>query len=181
MRNLILITSEFPYYSSEPFLINELPFLSETFEEIFIFSINASTNDKPTRTVPQNAKFFPLGEVRSRAKYVKYAINGISIVNNEVKINSFSPKKVIASLYTRGRAIDITERIYSIIHKKKLNVQNVTIYSFWFTYQAVAAWMLSEKLKNDGCNTYTVARAHGYDLYWERATGGFLPFHQTRI
>ena len=181
MSNLVLITSEFPYYSGEPFLSNELPFLSLSFDEIYIFSINGYENDIPTRGIPTNAKCFPLGNTSSIAKYTKYILRGVIEQNNELKITEKNLKRIAASLYTRGRATAISNQIYNVIVNHKLKIDNATIYSFWFAYQSIAAWLLSKKLNSKGHNTFAISRAHGYDLYWERAVGGYLPFQDVSL
>ena len=181
MHNLILITSEFPFLSGEPFLLNELPYLSERFNEIYVFSINGRVTDAKTRYVPNNVKCFALGNTVSKLKYVKYIITGLKMTDYDLKISEKNLKRIIASLYTRGRALDITNKIYSIIKDCNLEVDRATVYSFWFAYQAIAAWLLSKKLNLEGKNTMCVSRAHGYDLYWERAIGGYLPFQDVSL
>ena len=181
MKNLILITSEFPYYSGEPFLLNELPYLSKAFKQIYLFSINGSKKDAQTREVPINVQVYPLEDIKSNVKYIFNIAVGCTPSSKELKIKAQSIKHVLVSLYTRGRSQRIAKRIYQIIRNEKLDVKDTTVYSFWFAYQAVAGWLLADMLKNDGSCVYTVARAHGYDLYWERASGGFLPFQDVSL
>ena len=181
MHNLVLITSEFPYFAGEPFLLNELPYLSESFKEIYIFSINGSKLEKTTRDIPQNARCFPLGNTISKSKYIKYTLAGLKTPHGDLRINEKNPKRIVASLYTRGRAAEIANQIIHIIKDNKLQVDEATVYSFWFAYQAVSAWMITDKLRSEGIKTKCVSRAHGYDLYWERATGGFQPFQDVSL
>ncbi len=181
MSNLVLITSEFPFFSGEPFLLNELPYLSKSFEEIYIFSIYGSEGDKATRAIPDNARCFPLGNTRAKSKYMQYVTAGLNRADRDLRIREKSLKRIASSLYTRGRAEAIAEQIYKIIEKNGLQVDGAVIYSFWFAYQAVAAWLLSKKLNSRGHKTSAISRAHGYDLYWERATGGFLPFQDVSL
>lgn len=181
MKNLVLITSEFPYFSGEPFLLNELPYLSQDFEKIYIFAINAGKEDKPTRAIPENAFCFPLNNTVSKGKYFRYIVQGLINQNRDLRIQNYSPNVLVSSLYTRGRAKNIARKIYSIITNQKLNVDNVTIYSFWFAYQAVAAWLLSDKLVQSGSRSFAIARAHGYDLYWERVKSRYLPYQEITL
>lgn len=181
MRNLVLITSEFPFSSGEPFLSNELPYLAQSFDKIYIFSINGKKTDEPTRLIPENAECFPLGNTTSKSKYLKYMIAGLKKPDTDLRLKTFKPKKTTASLYTRGRASSIADQIFDIINSNRLIVDNAVIYSFWFAYQAIAAWLLSKKLNNGGAKTFAVSRAHGYDLYWERTTVGFLPYQDVSL
>lgn len=181
MKKLILLTSQYPYLFAETFLENEMPYLGEAFNTIYIFSTNARKDDVVTRRVPPNVRVFPLGNETSIVKYFKYALNGITGKNKFFKIREKKIKRVAASIYIRGRAKSIATSIFKAIMFEDLNVQDVTIYSFWFAYQAVASVMLAEMLIAKGNNVTVVSRAHGYDLYWERVSGRYLPFQDVLL
>ncbi len=181
MKKLILITSQFPYFFGEPFLINELPYICKNFKEIYIFSINGSSNVKFTRDIPSNAKCFPLGNTISKIKYIQYILKGMFYKNSELRIQQYSLKRLIASLYVRGRAKTISTQIYRCIKAEGIQLDDVVVYSFWFSYQAAAAYLLSKDLKKHGSKVITISRAHGYDLYWERVLTGYHPFQDVLL
>ena len=176
MKNLVLITSEFPYFAGEPFLQNELPYLSNAFGEIYIFSIHGRREKEINRRMPYNVRCFPLGNTVSKTKYLHYLIRGIGKTDNNMRIEQKSIMRIAASLYTRGRALSIADQVLHIIEDEGLHVNDCVVYSFWFAYQAVAACIISKRLNDRESRSFAIARAHGYDLYWERALGGFLPY-----
>lgn len=181
MKKLILITSEFPYFFGEPFLINEMPYLCRNFQEVYIFSTNAGSDEKITRDIPPNVKCFPMGNTISKVKYIQYVLKGIFYKNCEFRIQQYSLKRVIASLYVRGRAKTISSEIMRCIKRKEIQLEDVVVYSFWFSYQAVAAYLLSKDLEKQGCKVTIISRAHGYDLYWERVSTKYHPFQDILL
>ncbi|HPJ69749.1 MAG TPA: hypothetical protein PLF44_02610, partial [Candidatus Mcinerneyibacteriales bacterium] len=56
-ETLILITDHFPYGTGEPFLEEELPFLSEAFDEVILLARNKA---KTARPLPSNTFAVPL-------------------------------------------------------------------------------------------------------------------------
>ena len=177
----IVITCEYPFLTGEAFLENEMPYLSKTFDNIYIFTLNASESDKMTRTPPKNAKVFPLGCLLSKMRYPVYITRGIFTANRQLKCFSPNLKKTAVSLYEKGRSGRVLRKMEKIIEENRLDVHDAVIYSYWFTDQAVAAWELRDRLNEKGAHTKAVARGHGYDIYWERNALGFLPFQDISL
>lgn len=181
MKNLILITSEFPYLDCEPYLLTEYLYLQEYFRNIYIFTTNANSKNNISFKISNNTLCFPLSNSTSIMKYLRYSFHGFFCRDEKLKIRNFSPKKIASSIYIRGRAYEIANKIYQIIKCDNLDVKDVTIYSFRFAYQAIATILLAEKLIKDGNIVKSIARAHGYDLYWERNISGYLPYQNVLL
>ncbi len=181
MKNCILITNEFPYFSGEPFLSNELPYLCKAFQNVYIFAINAQNGDKITRSVPDNVKVYPLGGLHSKLKYLVFLLKGLMMHNKVLSTKGKSLKQKLVCFYAKGRAYDVYSRVDRIIKSEKIDADDSVIYGFWFTYQAIAAWLLKDKFTRDGKTSKAVARAHGYDLYWERTSVGYLPYQDVLL
>ncbi len=181
MKNCILITNEFPYFSGEPFLSNELPYLCKVFQNVYIFAINAQNGDKITRNVPDNVKVYPLGGLHSKLKYLVFLLKGLMTHNKALSTKGKSLKQRLVCFYAKGRAYDVYSRVYKIIKSEKIDADDSVIYGFWFTYQAIAAWLLKDKFIKEGKTAKAVARAHGYDLYWERTSVGYLPYQDVSL
>ena len=178
MKNCMIIVNEFPFQSGEPFLQNEIGYLCKTFDNIYIFSINADKNSC-SRFVPKNVFAFPLQGDHSIKRYFKFVLSGIKI--NEIKTCDINLKRVIAKLYVKGRAIDTAKRIENIIKREQIDVSNLVIYSFWYSYQSLAACILKNKYLAQGNNVSAVSRAHGYDLYWERNKIQYCPYQNYML
>jgi len=180
MRSCLLITNEYPYGKAEPFLETEIEYLSNEFDKIYIFSITGRENEEPTRKIPLNTKVFSLGGSRSKLRYIVYLLKGVISPSTDLKLGGIN-KKALLEVYSRGRAKFVEQKIQSIILREKIDVSNAVVYSYWFTYQAIAAWLLSDTLRALGNNVVSVSRAHGYDLYWERNGFSYLPYQDVSI
>ena len=180
-KTCILLTCEYPYITGEPFLENEMQYLSAAFDQIYLFPINASTKHIPTRNVPENVKVFPLGCILSKMRYPVYIMNGLFCSEKDLAITDKNPKKALLSAYERGRSNFVYHKILETIQANHLNVSDVVIYSYWFTDQAITAWRLKKHLTAQGHTVKAVCRAHGYDLYWERNSAGYLPYQDVTL
>lgn len=178
-NNCILITNNFPYDKGETFLQDEIHYLSNVFNEIHIFSINAKIEDRVNYSLPENIICHPLGKYSGKFKFILFLLKGMGKYDDKWK-----PAKgilnALASFYARGRARDISDSIISIIKNKKIDIEYSTIYSYWFTYHAVSAVMIKDKL-NLKNKIKLISRAHGYDLYSERNRINFLPYQKTLL
>lgn len=180
-KSLLIITCEYPYITGEPFLENEMLYLKQRFENIYIFPINASPNDVPTRNVPKGVKVFPVGCVWSKLRYPIYAFKGLFAYNKKLTTKGLSLKQKVSAWYARGRSAYVHNFIMDTIRQEKLDVSSVCIYSYWFTDQAIAAWRLKETLQNSGCKVKAVARGHGYDIYAAANAMNYLPYQQQNL
>lgn len=180
-KTCILITCDYPYDTGETFIENEIPYLSRSFENIYIFPLNAHNGDKMTRVPPANSKVFPVGCLHSSMRIPKYAIKGLIARDPDLAIHDRNIKHIAASLYARGRSEYVADFILSTIKKQNIDCTSCTIYSYWFTDQAVSAWKIKNKLQKAGSTIKVVSRAHRYDLYWDRNSAGFLPYQDVSL
>lgn len=181
MKTCILITNRDPFNFIGSFLEEEIKQLSFVFDKVYCVSIDASKKSVRLRPVPDNITIFPLGNSHSKIKYLLYSLAGIISPSKDLKIKSKSIRRILTELYCRGRAKIIYKQILRRLDISKLKDENVSVYSFWFSYQAISAWLLKDKLKKAGINVLAVSRAHGYDLYHYRNPAGFLPFQDVSI
>ncbi len=180
-KTCILITCDYPYDTGETFIENEIPYLSMSFENIFIFPLNAHKEDKMTRVPPRNSKVFPVGCLHSSMRIPKYALKGLLVKDPDLEIHDSNIKHIVASLYARGRSEYVADFILNTIKEHNIDCSNCTIYSYWFTDQAVAAWKIKNRLNNSDSKIKVVSRAHRYDLYWDRNSAGFLPYQDVSL
>ena len=177
-RICVLITMEYPFCNGETFLENEIKYLSESFDKIYIFALAA--HGKQTRTTPNNVFAIPIKNNATETRYLLYGLQGIfSFGPIRLKeITSGGPvKALLASLYARGR---VNRSYDKIIHKLDLLFKTepptfVAFYSYWFMDQALLACLLRERYQKD-FQTKVVTRAHGYDLYESRNKSNTIPF-----
>jgi glycosyltransferase involved in cell wall biosynthesis len=178
MRTLVLITSDFPFGTGEPFLETEFPIISSEFEKTVIFSRNTKSNDR--RDIPQNVSVFRFstttdfkGSLYLPALLLKNSTLICEIYRDEMKFRNdidysvtlnrklFLIKKII-------KAVQLRDFIKSRL--KQLNIDSgIVLYSYWANSGAHAVALLSYR------HSIRITRAHGHDLYEERNRLSYLP------
>lgn len=179
---LILFAKGFPYNVSEPFLENEYPLYHGHFDKVLIVT-GCKKGEKPTRTVTD-----PLIEIiddhtlsrdfRSVAEALPYVLTDRMFyreIASLLKKRQFSIKRlyqlIVISCCGNHRAL-LAKKWLKAHRDYEVNI----IYSYWFQATAYAAIRLKQMMKND--SLYTVTRAHGFDLYEERISSNYLPYHE---
>jgi glycosyltransferase involved in cell wall biosynthesis len=178
MRTLVLITSNFPFGTGEPFLETELPVICREFAGTIIISRNTSSLNQ--RDLPENViiyryntsttfrgflnlpflllKNLPLiSEIHSdEKKYRKEISSSLSI-----RQDLFLLRKII-------KALQLRDFIKRILRQLKTDSE-IVFYSYWSNSGAHAAALLSYR------NSIRISRAHRHDLYEEMNHLSYLP------
>lgn len=179
----ILLTMEYPYLRGETFLENEIMYLSRTFTTVNIFAL--SGKGVVTRPLPPNVVAFPLTNTTSSFRYIRYAMLGVfksGIIKRRQIEKGWKPRKLLASLYARGRVNTTYTKIISHLDTilKEQSPKIVLFYSYWFMDQAYLATLLRNRYA-DNRKTQAISRAHGYDLYDYRNKANYIPFRRETI
>lgn len=166
--------------TSEPFLEEEIKYISSSFNNVYIFSADAKKNDVLTRRVPDNVHVFPLNT--RKHGMIKGIIKGATSFNRDLIIKENDFKKTIYSLYYKGKSIIIAEKIKRLIMSNKIDLNDTVIYSYWFTYLAISGWLIRKWALLNGYHCVkVVSRAHGHDLYSYSNSLNFLPFQALSL
>jgi len=178
MKNLILITSHFPFGTGESFLESEFPFLERNFDRITIIAQD-STSEK-TRIINEDIRvcrfnpsttfegfmampFLILRNLRLMTKIVKDEIRFRHRIDENLGV-----RKLLFLLRKTIKAIQMRDFIRNNIPQG--NPADATVfYSYWLKTGAHAIAMLEYP------GIIRIARAHGSDLYEERTGNGYLP------
>jgi glycosyltransferase involved in cell wall biosynthesis len=160
MPSLAIYTSSFPFGFAETFLETEITFLSSHFDTIYI--IPFSGNGKQ-RKLPANVIVLPCIQKKKWPVLTVYFTGLLHLKklfnSHELKRNlSFTP--FLKGIKYLGLGI-LTKNNISRILPKDVSLY----YSYWLTYSAFALALQ----KSEGMKFKLVSRAHGYDLYEERA------------
>lgn len=175
---LILFTDNFPYGNTETFLENEIPFLSDGFDQIIIVPLHKK---EEIRSLPQNVTVEESIISFSPKDKKKLLINGLlnlspiifslkefftqSIFTNKIKIwNFFTSLLLFRSCYSNKK---LWNRIEKTIEKGD------KLYFYWGDKSALMIPFLKNKIKNNDI----FVRFHRTDLY-EEAKGGYIPFRK---
>ncbi|MBQ2775353.1 MAG: glycosyltransferase [Clostridia bacterium] len=180
-RALILFAKGFPYNTSEPFLENEYPLYKDYFDKVLIIT-GCRKNEKPTRKIKAStieiiSDYTLSKDLRSIVEALPFVLTDKMFYKELKKLlfsGSFSLKKLYAMVVM---AFCGNHRAKQVLRWIKQNPEYEVdlIYSYWMNIPAYAAVRLNNKLKN---RCYTVSRVHGFDLYSERTSTGYLPFQE---
>lgn len=180
-RLMILFADGFPYERSEPFLEREHPLYKKYFDHVLI-STACRRNATPTRKLEdpgiEVVPDYTLGkDVKSIIGAIPWLLTDRAFYEELYKLvlsKEFSRKKLyqllVYAICGNHRAKEIHKWI-----KTHSEYSDIVLYSYWMLVPAYAADRLNRKMGN---TCYTVSRAHGWDLYLERGTEGYHPFHE---
>jgi len=163
-ETLILITDHFPYGTGEPFLEEELPFLSEAFDEVILLARNKA---KTARPLPSNTFAVPLRKRLSLGSSFLFLFSSFGLSEMKGK-PLFLRMEAMKHIWRSSQIIDELEALL----KERLGRERITLYSYWLYYGALALARVKDKYPG----LTAVSRAHGYDLYEERRKNKPLPF-----
>jgi len=178
MRTLVLITSQFPFGTGEPFLETELPVISSGFDRIII--IAQDTESEKTRYMPDDYKILRYNTRTTITGYLRLPVQLLSnltvlfdIYNREISFRhskseklSLRRKKFLIKKIIKG--LQLKDFIQRMLKNENISGQTV-FYSYWLKSGAHAIAMLHYP------DSISISRAHGSDLYEEKNVLSFLP------
>lgn len=177
-QKLLLFTSSFPYGASETFLENELPYLAEAFEKVYIVTLSKANT---RREVPSNVTVLSISEDFEQGytaiKSIKY-LDGATL---KTFVQEYS--KGITKVKSKSDFISYILRVnYKASLLEKLLTKykiptNAVFYTYWFEEWATILAIL--KRKKIALTFH--ARVHGFDLFLERALNNYIPFRNLQF
>jgi glycosyltransferase involved in cell wall biosynthesis len=178
MKTLVLLTSQFPYGTSESFLESEFPFLNSNFDKIIIIAQNVS--GKMTRIVPESVIIHRYNPSSSFSEFLRLPIliilnfgTILNLFHDEIGFRRMTGSQVVLRnsllvLKKVIKALQLRDYIKAILLKDDVS-GNIIFYSYWLKTGAHAISLLEYG------NSIKIARAHGSDLYEEKTESGYLP------
>lgn len=168
-------TSTFPYGNGETFIENELPFLTSSFEEVLIFPLDSKGQARP---LPANARVVnwkdqPAGKFRRQWMGL-----WISTFTNLIfrlvigKLSWADARYILSLLRSHGKAAG---QLRNFLRQE--NSAQPVFYSYWFDDWATVLGLLVKDATISGFHS----RAHGFDVYEERRSMGFIPFRRFQL
>ena len=178
MKTLVLVTSNFPFGTGEPFIEPELPYLVASFDRVIIIAQNASS--PRTRDIPSGIKVFRYNPVTSISGFLSLPILTIrnsglilSVCRKEISFRrkiefTLNLKQRLFLIRKIIKAIQLRDFITSVLASERLD-SGLIFYSFWMNSGAHAIALL------DDLPCVKISRAHASDLYEEKSPLRFLP------
>lgn len=175
MKTLLVLTNSFPFGSGEDFLSAELKRASG-FDRILICPCSRKTGSAMTKTLPEGVRCVSLSR-----KSLGNAVYARLWFRPEIQAELF--RLLRTGRYSSGRVHELlyfakhAEEIYGALKRDVLAEpsDSVVIYSYWLYDAAAAGIRFAAFLRRKGVRVRQISRAHGFDLYSERAKYGYLP------
>lgn len=179
--NLIFVTEAYPFGKGETFIENEIGYLAEFFEHIYLYV--CSPSDNSCRELPNNVTVIPPNATVKRTYIIK-AVKDIRFWKEAIgRIKSRDLVHNCSSvLYFSKNSIRASKQIKLLLkHLQDKKKQSFVIYSYWLSYIGMTALNIQKALKGIGITARVYTRCHGYDLYEERAYRNYLPFQEYML
>jgi N-acetyl sugar amidotransferase len=178
-KNLVLLVSNYPGFTGEPFLEEEVKKLENSFDKIIFFQTNKN-NQSDELYMPLNGKTFSLDADHSNnildkinALFTFYVCHELFLLffKHRIKINLQIIKTIVYYYISSKKSAKIIEKE---IKNKGIDINETVFYSYWCNEVTLSLYFL--KRKYDMLDY--VVRLHGWDLYFERHETKFLPFRE---
>lgn len=179
MKTLILLTNYYPYYKGEEYLESEIEYLSEEFDQIYLFSTLINKNMKRTRTVPKNVEVYPVYYENTLLTKLSDML-AIGSVNKSMRgiIEHDAGKNLINYLYDsyfENRTNRVFKQIVQHLEASDVNKAGpLVIYSYWMHATAKVAVELKQRYFKERVK-FIFSRAHRYDVDVNASPINFLP------
>lgn len=172
--HLIIFTDSYPFEDYEPFVRNEVDYLSQEFDRIDVLSSSKSKNiqvDLPKNIVV--TRFETKVSKSDRFRWLMYLFD--PILWNEISFGlnykKAKKKEILREvIYSLNKADKLFKKIASKVTFKKDQI----FYTYWTDYRTLACVLLKRKYPS----IKIISRAHGWDVYFERHPSNYLPFRK---
>lgn len=172
-KSIYIISATYPFGKGEEFVRKELIELSKHYDEIFLFPLKGSGEQ---RSIPQNVKlnlsllktsrFVPKKNFFLQA-YLLFRISLLEVIKSDKRIYFLSHFRTHANSILQAKILS------EVFIKEIKKLDSTTIfYSVWMDDGALLLSILhfEKKVKK------ITFRLHGYDLFDERRPGNYMPF-----
>jgi len=183
MKNLVLLCDSYPLSNGEFFIDDEMRVIANRFKKVIII-VKASQPIDLNRYIPENLEVCPVSEYVSfwdKLKALPKLFCSFFIEEWRLAVFQYKvkPSLILFKLMYMDvvRALTIKKKIYHALIKYELNISNTIFYSYWHDYKALALALMKSKDPSLVC----VARAHGWDVFFDRYQPPYLPFKKHII
>ncbi len=180
MKNLVLLTTYFPFGTKEPFLETEIFFLSKKFDIIYVIATKPDSLIR--REVPNNliVLTYPKQNIflKSIIVLIKHGFSTVKYIFHDIHhVTQNQNSLLLARILKLAKHIIKAFLIMDFITKSiPLKIDQYLIYSYWFNSAALTAGLLKKKHSN----FTAISRLHRWDLYSENNNYNYLPLQQTK-
>lgn len=183
---LYVIVSGFPYGNREAFFEAELEVLAARFEKIFLVIPEGKEVDfgKATRNIPSNVSVVFLNVHNSGTRKLSGLLKiFLPALLEEIRFirrrcgQAIRIQHLKTMLGYSSMAMQIAVELEKHIHRNGFNAKELCLYSYWLSYASTAIAWLKKKNPRYKC----ITRVHGWDCFFDRAPGQYLPLRPWTI
>jgi len=186
--NLILVTQSYPYIlaAEQTFINQELPFLANSFDQIFILP-QITSGEKTIFYYPNIIIENGCSQAENKIYFkntlidlfkLKSGIRGLILheifLHPSMLINF---RKLLVMLRYLKKSYEFYLGIEKFIKNNNLSLSNTIFYTYWFSDTTLGLCIL----KNKYPNANIISRAHGIDLFEERHRYNYIPFRSIAL
>lgn len=179
-QDLWLFTMRFPHGTGEAFLENELPVLCERFQKVVILPMFPGEGQRP---LPPNAEVVHAVPEPYRGAGVVQLLRWWSgyraLMKSLKKDRPNNAPSTVPRAMLRSRARQAIQRAGALQERmfRTFDPQHTVLYSYWTHDWITVLGLLAMR----DPRIRPVSRAHGFDLYEERAADGWIPFRHFQM
>lgn len=174
-KNLILFAGAPPFRDLTTYLNTEIHYLAPHFEKIYVL---VNSEKLPEVSLPENVKLQGLTVALSRLE--KWSgLNAIMQpeVLRELKTFHTNVNAYKSIFYHFNAAKKYASQLEGFLKDNSLDTSNTLFYSYWTDHRTIALSLLKKK----NSQLKFITRMHGWDIYWERHSEGYLPFRRLLL
>jgi glycosyltransferase involved in cell wall biosynthesis len=180
VTHLFIVVSNYPFGFAEPFLEPELRYLAARFDRIHIITTEPCQHIDQQFVLPDNAEVVHasirlnwLQKMISLGRFfadplVKAETRNVRAVSGE-RISWGAIKSMVVA---RTKSVRLYDRLKDLVQTRTDPKDQVFLYSYWCSEYAHSVALLAQENRK----YRSFARAHGWDLYFERSSYNYLPF-----
>ena len=169
MRQLLLLTTSFPFGNGEDFLTEELRRASG-FDGVVICACHAGQEAEQTKPVPSGMHVIRLRAEPSSVSYASIPLHP-EMWSEALRV-LFRGRSVSGRLHELAFFRRKVQAVFAALQRQVssfLPADEIVIYSYWFYDAAMAGALFAEKLRAQGKTVRLISRAHGFDAFPERS------------
>ncbi|EPI10423.1 glycosyltransferase [Enterococcus faecalis] len=175
----MIINREFPFKSGESFLENEINEVPDEFDQTFLFPIDISIHEEPTRKI-KNPKVSTIcvNKQDYNTRKISYTLKSFIKIAKKMDEHLNVSQKHDQYRYD-AFSDDVSRKIIKEMEKMSFSENDeIVIYGYWLHVPAEIALRLKSYFQKKGIKSIAISRAHRFDIYEERKKTGYLPSRQ---
>ena len=184
--DLVIITQSYPFKRNfeQTFLNQEIPFLANSFERLFIIPKSGNGETLKLRfdniIIDSGYSNTDISNKEAITNLLNYNLKIYNIILRElITVPSifFNPRKSMRMLSYLGQSYSFCKWMGNFIVKNNIDIKSCVFYTYWFQSTTTGLLLLKSKCSD----IKIITRAHNIDLFEERNPFYYIPFRKQLL